>query len=76
MNTDKWEFLVGSKNQSDLSSWGDFVISHRPNQFILCLRPPGKHHNLGTFDTLAEAKRFAESVDLSAFAYNGKIQAL
>lgn len=56
----KWKFAAGVPGiQADLSYAGDYVISHRREQFTVSFRPPGQHHHVGTFKTLALAKRAA-----------------
>lgn len=56
--TETWKYHEGSEIQAPLSSWGDYVISHR-SYHTVSYRPPGQHHHVGTFDTAEEAKRAA-----------------
>lgn len=69
----KWKKYTGGKVngikvQADLSCAGDFVISHRHEQFTVSYRPTGHHIHVGTFTTLAAAKRAAEAFTLPSLA--------
>lgn len=59
----RWKFYKGSKVQADLSGSGDYTISHRPGEFNASYRPTGEHHHVGTYGTLAEAKKGCESYE-------------
>lgn len=63
----RWKFYEGTrvdgvKVQADLSVAGDYVISHRHENYNVSFRPPGTHQHVGAFKTLALAKK-AASVD-------------
>lgn len=56
----KWKSDPGMPGiQAPLSFGGDFVISHRPQNFTVSYRPPGEHHHVGSFGTLRQAKAAA-----------------
>jgi hypothetical protein len=56
-----WREHDGIPNiQAPLSVAGDYVISHRPEQFTLSYRPTGHHVPLGQFTTEQEAKDKAQ----------------
>lgn len=52
----RWKSSSGSNIQAPLSWWGDYVISHRPNDYTVSYRPTGHHVHVGSFTTLALAK--------------------
>jgi hypothetical protein len=55
----RWKSSPGSNIQAPLSWWGDYVISHRPNDYTVSYRPEGHHVHVGSFTTLALAKTAA-----------------
>ena len=55
-----WKSRATEPHMAELSYSGDYVISHRRDNFTLCFRPTGEHHNLGSFQTLEIAKGTAE----------------
>lgn len=57
----KWEEITGDHISAALSVSGPYVISHRPDSYTLSYRPKGKHEHVGTFGTVAEAKREAQT---------------
>ncbi len=65
----RWKFYVGPlvngrKVQDDLSGSGDYTISHHgPGEFNASYRPTGQHHHVGTYPTLAEAKKGCEQYE-------------
>jgi len=66
----KWESDPGIPGvQAPLSFAKDYVISHRHKNFNVSFRPPGQHHHVGTYMTLAAAKRAAYEHDKT-----GKVQ--
>ena len=58
MNWDEWP---AENNSAALSTCGDYVISHRPNEFNVSYRPPGQHHHVGLAMTIEEAKKLADA---------------
>lgn len=61
--TTKWSFVPSTANMAALSLLGDCVISHRPREFTLSLRPKGKHIHIGIFKSLSEAKKAAKLLE-------------
>lgn len=61
MNTE-WKEHKGSKIQAALSVLGDYVISHRPNNYNVSFRPPNQHKHIGSYPTLAKAKEVVEQL--------------
>lgn len=60
-----WSHYPGSDICCPLTSWEDYVISHRPDQFTLSYRPKDSHIPLGQFTTLELAK--SEAVEHKHF---------
>lgn len=58
--TMEWEYIPGSNIQAPLSVSGDYVISHRSQQYTVSYRPPNTHVHIGTGRFLAEACELAE----------------
>lgn len=61
MNTNLtlWIEISETEQCTALSVCGDYVISHRINQFVVSYRPLGKHIPVGTAKTLEKAKQIA-----------------
>lgn len=56
-----WQENFGSAVQAPLTFGNGYVISHRPNQFIVSYRPEGQHIHIGEYETLENAKSAAEN---------------
>ena len=57
----KWKLIQGDAISATLSVSGDYVISHRPEQFNVSFRPHGHHVHVGLWTSLRAAKRGAEA---------------
>jgi hypothetical protein len=55
-----WRETPGDKISAPLSTWRQYVISHRPRCFTACYRPFNRHVFLAQRETLDEAKRVVE----------------
>lgn len=56
----KWTTHPGNEVCAELSSSGDYVISHRTAHHVVSFRPPGKHVHVGVGLTKPLAKKIAE----------------
>jgi hypothetical protein len=56
----QWQYREGTEVMAPIWWWGDYVISCRPNRYILSYRPTGQHKHIGIYDTLETAKSVAK----------------
>jgi hypothetical protein len=56
----QWREIPERPNVCALSVAADYVISHRPDRYMVSFRPPGKHEHVGLTDTLVAAQAAAQ----------------